>query len=91
MRRSAKQWCPGPVLVSAQMRVAPYLLRMKWKGFPLHHHGHLGWGYIVSPETRPGVVPEWDEEDNVGFVAVKIIYIHNVYENDLFTAFRRWD
>lgn len=68
MRRSAEQWCPGAVLVSAQTRVAPYLLRMKWKGFPLHYHTHLGWGYIVPPEMHPGVVPEWDEDDNVRFV-----------------------
>ena len=68
MRRSSEQWCPGAVLVSAQTRVAPYLLRMKWKGFPLHHHGYLGWGYIVPPEFRPGEVLEWDEEDNIGFV-----------------------
>lgn len=68
MRRSAEQWCPGAVQVSAQTRVAPYLLRMKWKGFPLHYHTHLGWGYIVPPEMHPGVVPEWDEDDHVRFV-----------------------
>lgn len=73
MRRSAEQWCPGAVLVSAQTRVAPYLLRMKWKGFPLHYHAHLGWGYIVPPEMHPGVVPEWDEDDNVRFVYYKCI------------------
>ena len=66
MRRSSEQWCPGAVLVSAQTRVAPYLLRMKWKGFPLHYHNNLGWGYIVPPEHRPGVVPEWDEENIIG-------------------------
>ncbi|CAI7996420.1 DNA polymerase subunit gamma-1 [Geodia barretti] len=66
MRRSDEQWCPGAVLVSAQTRVAPYLLRMKWKGFPLHYHNSLGWGYIVPQNIRPGEVLEWDEEDNVG-------------------------
>ena len=70
MRRSDEQWCPGAVLVSAQTRVAPYLLRMKWKGFPLHYHNSLGWGYIVPQNIRPGEVLEWDEEDNVGSVPI---------------------
>ena len=75
MRRSAEQWRPGAVLISAQTRVAPYLLRMKWKGFPLHYHDHLGWGYIVPLESRPGEVPEWDEEDNVGSVSHTLILL----------------
>lgn len=66
MRRNAEQWRPGAVLASAQTRVAPYLLRMKWKGFPLHYHGNLGWGYIVPQELQPGEVPDLEEED-VGY------------------------
>lgn len=74
MRRSDEHWRPGAILVSAQTRVAPYLLRMKWKGFPLHHHDNLGWGYIVPPDHCPGEVLEWDEEDNVGSVSSTFIF-----------------
>ena len=70
MRRSAEQWRPGAVLVSAQTRVAPYLLRMKWEGFPLHHHAHLGWGYIVPEGLQLGESPDFGEEDDVGCVDV---------------------
>jgi DNA polymerase gamma 1 len=37
---------PGPVLLSAQTTISPYLLRMSWKGYPLYHHSEFGWGYL---------------------------------------------
>ena len=64
LRRTADNWRPGCVGISAQTRVTPYLLRMKWKGHPLHHHAKLGWGYIVSPDLSPGETP-WFEDDDV--------------------------
>lgn len=48
--------------ISAQTRVTPYLLRMKWEGHPLHAHPQLGWGYIVSPKLKNGETPQWEEE-----------------------------
>lgn len=39
---------PGPVLLSAQTQVTPYLLHMTWEGHPLYKHPQLGWGYLVS-------------------------------------------
>jgi len=38
---------PHPVLLTAQMRVTPYLLRMTWNGYPLFHHKTKKWGYLV--------------------------------------------
>ena len=38
---------PGPVLLSAQTQVTPYLLHMTWEGHPLYRHPHQGWGYLV--------------------------------------------
>lgn len=68
MRRTAEQYRPGAVLISAQTRVTPYLLRMKWEGFPLHYHSNLGWGYIVPQELQPGEVPDLEEEEeDVGY------------------------
>jgi len=67
MRRTADNWQPGCVNVSAQTRVTPYLLRMKWNGHPLHHHPRLGWGYVVSPDLSPGEAPQFGDDDmNVG-------------------------
>ena len=47
-RRDRLPWKPGPVHLSSQMRIVPYILRMKWKGNPLHYHKQLGWGYLIS-------------------------------------------
>lgn len=57
MKRHHEDWRPGPVSVTAQTRVTPYLLKMKWKGHPLHFHAKLGWGYIISPDLQQGEVP----------------------------------
>ena len=38
---------PSPELLTAQMRVTPYLLRMTWNGYPLFHHKTKKWGYLM--------------------------------------------
>ncbi len=63
LSRTQEKWQRGCTKVSAQTRVTPYLLRMKWKGHPLNYHPQLGWGYIVSPGSKPGELPEWGEEE----------------------------
>ena len=40
-------WKPGPTNVTSQMRIAPYLLKMKWDSHPLYYHPRKGWGYLV--------------------------------------------
>ncbi len=50
----------GPTSITAQTRVTPYLLRMKWKGHPLHYHAKLGWGYIISPHLPEGQTPKFN-------------------------------
>ena len=62
MKRTAAKWKPGVVNISAQSRVTPYLLRMKWKGHPLHYHKKLKWGYIISPDLKPGEVPHFSDD-----------------------------
>ncbi len=61
MKRNNPDWRPGPVNITAQTRVTPYLLRMKWKGHPLHHHAKLGWGYIISPHLPEGEMPRFED------------------------------
>ena len=51
-RRNAFPWRPGPSNVSPQIRVAPYLLKMSWDGWPLYHHSAKGWGYLVPVGTE---------------------------------------
>ena len=58
MNRSADDWEPGPVNISAQMRVTPYILRMKWNGHPLYYHSKCKWGYIVDPDLPAGKSPK---------------------------------
>lgn len=39
---------PGkPVKISLQMQATPKLMRMTWKGYPLHYDDELKWGYLV--------------------------------------------
>ena len=56
-------WQSGPVLISPQMRVVPYLLRMKWEGHPLYYHTSLGWGYIVPVTLHRNQIGQWGPED----------------------------
>ncbi|VDM31475.1 unnamed protein product [Hydatigera taeniaeformis] len=43
----------GPALITAQMKIAPKLLRLCWKGLPLHYDQTLKWGTLI-----PGRVPK---------------------------------
>ena len=62
MKRAAPNWKRGAVNISAQSRVTPYLLRMKWKGHPLYFHKKMKWGYIVSPELKLGELPQYGDD-----------------------------
>uniref|UniRef100_A0A1I8GAC5 DNA-directed DNA polymerase n=1 Tax=Macrostomum lignano TaxID=282301 RepID=A0A1I8GAC5_9PLAT len=53
-----KNAAQGASLITAQMRVAPKLLRLTWRGFPLHHDSELKWGRLV-----PGRNPSPAEAD----------------------------
>ena len=50
-RMDSDDWTRGSVLVSAQCRVGPSLLRMSWDGYPLYYHSRHGWGYLVPGRT----------------------------------------
>ncbi|KAH9520139.1 hypothetical protein Btru_060114 [Bulinus truncatus] len=41
------EFFPGPSLVSTQCRVIPKLLRLTWKGYPVHYDETHGWGYLM--------------------------------------------
>ncbi|KAF5400151.1 hypothetical protein PHET_06648 [Paragonimus heterotremus] len=43
----------GPSLITAQMRIAPKLLRLCWQGLPLHYDQVLKWGVLI-----PGRAPQ---------------------------------
>lgn len=53
---------PTPVLLTAQMRVTPYLLRMTWNGYPLFHHKTKKWGYLV---IQDGSVVDVDNDTEI--------------------------
>uniref|UniRef100_A0A2C9KDE8 DNA polymerase subunit gamma-1 n=1 Tax=Biomphalaria glabrata TaxID=6526 RepID=A0A2C9KDE8_BIOGL len=50
-RTKDAEFYPGPSLISTQCRAVPKLLRLTWKGYPLHYDEKLGWGYLV-PDTK---------------------------------------
>ena len=56
---------PGPVQLSAQTQVTPYILRMAWNGRPLYRHKSLGWGYLVDPEDTAVREDKESEEENL--------------------------
>uniref|UniRef100_A0A183APH8 DNA-directed DNA polymerase n=1 Tax=Echinostoma caproni TaxID=27848 RepID=A0A183APH8_9TREM len=43
----------GPCLLTAQMRIAPKLLRLCWQGLPIHFDQELKWGILI-----PGRAPQ---------------------------------
>ncbi|XP_018649151.1 putative DNA polymerase gamma [Schistosoma mansoni] len=43
----------GPALLTAQMRIAPKLLKLCWQGLPLHYDQVLKWGVLI-----PGRIPQ---------------------------------
>ncbi|XP_013395097.1 DNA polymerase subunit gamma-1 isoform X2 [Lingula anatina] len=40
-------WSYGPTLITMRKNDTPKLMRMTWKGFPVHFDDNLGWGYLV--------------------------------------------
>ncbi|XP_074600661.1 DNA polymerase gamma, catalytic subunit tam isoform X2 [Brevipalpus obovatus] len=42
-----ESWEPGPCRASTQMRTVPKLLRLLWKGYPIHFDQDNKWGYLV--------------------------------------------
>lgn len=54
---------PIPLLLTPQMRVTPYLLRMTWNGHPLFHHKTKKWGYLVLQQDNSLVNTENDNAE----------------------------
>ncbi len=46
----SEEWQPTPSLITTKTRVTPNLLRLTWKGFPMHHNEKFGWGYLMNKE-----------------------------------------
>ena len=44
--------------VTLRTRVAPALLKLQWRGFPLYHHETLKWGFLVPLSESPHVEPD---------------------------------
>ncbi|KAJ3006851.1 DNA-directed DNA polymerase gamma mip1 [Thoreauomyces humboldtii] len=40
--------------ITLSMRIAPYLLRLKWKGFPVYASASYGWTYVVPQKVSHG-------------------------------------
>ncbi|KAK0141758.1 DNA polymerase subunit gamma-1 [Merluccius polli] len=59
-------WCPGPSLISLQMRVTPKLMGLTWDGFPLHYTDLHGWGYLVPGRTDNLQPPHGEGEAGEG-------------------------
>lgn len=51
-RTSDPDWKPGPSLVSTSRRITPKLLRMTYKGYPLHYDDKYGWGYLIPDKHK---------------------------------------
>ena len=49
--------------MSTSLKIVPKLLRLTWKGFPLHHEKGLGWGYLrpVYPSYQDFLSDEGNE------------------------------
>lgn len=56
---------PSPVLLTAQMRVSPYLLRMTWNGHPLFHHKTKKWGYLALQQDSSVANTGSDEDTEI--------------------------
>ena len=76
-RRDAWSWQFGPVGISPQMRVTPYLLRMKWNGYPLHWREKMGWGYLIPAS---GHTPQEGSENCRCFsYTLMLVHLYNVH------------
>ncbi|KAG7267582.1 hypothetical protein CRUP_006002, partial [Coryphaenoides rupestris] len=56
-KKEEEGWCPGPRLISLQMKLTPKLMGLTWDGFPLHHNDRHGWGYLVPGRTDNPAAP----------------------------------
>ncbi|XP_078314723.1 DNA polymerase subunit gamma-1-like isoform X3 [Crassostrea virginica] len=45
-------WRSGPSQISTSRRITPKLLRMTYKGFPLHYDDKYGWGYLIPDKHK---------------------------------------
>lgn len=45
-----REWQPGPILISTQMRITPKIMQLTWNGYPLHYNQKYGWGYLVPDD-----------------------------------------
>ncbi|TGZ69903.1 hypothetical protein CRM22_003474 [Opisthorchis felineus] len=60
----------GPALLTAQMRIAPKLLRLCWQGLPLHYDQELKWGVLIPGRApQPYGDPRFYEETSVDCTA----------------------
>ncbi|KAJ3038958.1 DNA-directed DNA polymerase gamma mip1, partial [Rhizophlyctis rosea] len=39
--------------LTSTMRIAPYLLKLQWKGYPLYHMKQFGWTYYIPKHNIP--------------------------------------
>ena len=56
-----REGSPEPDNMSTSLRVVPKLLRLTWKGLPLHHEKDLGWGYLRPTHSSYKKYCESDE------------------------------
>ena len=53
-REFSRKLMPGrPAKISTSMRATPKLMRLTWKGYPLHYHEKYKWGYLVPEAKEP--------------------------------------
>ncbi|XP_062606201.1 DNA polymerase subunit gamma-1-like, partial [Saccostrea cucullata] len=51
-RKTANDWKPGPSLITTSRRITPKLLRMTYKGYPLHYDSKYGWGFLIPDKHK---------------------------------------
>lgn len=62
-----KEGSPEPSNMSTSLRVVPKLLRLTWKGYPLHHELEYGWGFLKPKYSTMKAYKESlaDEEERI--------------------------
>ena len=68
------------MLISPQMRCVPYLLRMTWKGYPLHYHKTLGWGFLVPTDSKKPT-PALNDSTYEGYPMISLYIAHTFYRD----------
>jgi len=59
--RSLRNPKTGKIKITTKTQITPYLLKLKWDGYPLKYFRELGWGYIVPKD-------DLYETNTVGYV-----------------------